>query len=617
MNRTRSLVILLLLGLLLVYMLSSFTANSPVAVGRVVNGIIDLRNANIEGELLHLNGNWEFIPGRIVTPQQINKYNHHLIAVPSDWARQKINGQQLSPQGENTYVLTMVFPKDYNKTVGIKIDLIKSACRIFVNGELKVEQGGLGDKQEGFQPMSLPEAFYFKPVDDKAVIVVQCANYFTPYSGGIISSWFFGSEDLILRRDLFDYGADATLSAFFVLTIVIFLGMFVQRPAQKELWYFALFCLFLWVVLLFQNQRLAIQIYPDIDFSTMVKVENIAAIVSMAAMMNYYNVLLPDKNMAFLRKWVSFSGVLLILFTALTAAPTILYWAGIYFLWEACMGLLILDSMWRGIKRRVTGWVPLLIGLIGSLVIAWSITYDVIQGFDTLYILTLTVPLFLASQLYMLNCRVQQAIIDERTQASELKYLRAQIKPHFIYNALASIAALIRRNPDKARETLLDFSDLLRKMLKSGDENLTELGEEVDIAEYYARIEKTRFGERLDIEFNVPTELRGTRTPILTVHPLVENAIKHNMSVAQGVACVRVTAYRQADKVIICIADSGPGMTHETMRAVEKGKLKGIGLSNTRERLRRYGGDLRMESSEKGTVITVELTRIDADDNSR
>jgi two-component system LytT family sensor kinase len=122
---------------------------------------------------------------------------------------------------------------------------------------------------------------------------------------------------------------------------------------------------------------------------------------------------------------------------------------------------------------------------------------------------------------------------------AELRALRAQVNPHFLFNALTTIGYLIQTAPDRAFGTLMRLSGLLRGVLRAGEEFVT-VGEELDLIEAYLDIERARFEDRLQVHIDVPSELRRVRIPALVIQPLVENAIKHGISecvTGGGYAC--------------------------------------------------------------------------------
>ena len=169
---------------------------------------------------------------------------------------------------------------------------------------------------------------------------------------------------------------------------------------------------------------------------------------------------------------------------------------------------------------------------------------------------------------------------------AELLALRSQINPHFLFNALTTIGYLIKTTPEKAFETLMNLTNLLRGVLKSGTEFST-LGEEIRLIENYLDIEKARFEERLETEINVPAELMHVKIPTLVVQPLVENAVKHGISRMEAGGRVSVSAKLCDDgsRLTVTVTDTGVGMNSNGSDG------NGIGLENITKRLESYFGN--------------------------
>jgi hypothetical protein len=168
---------------------------------------------------------------------------------------------------------------------------------------------------------------------------------------------------------------------------------------------------------------------------------------------------------------------------------------------------------------------------------------------------------------------------------SELRALRAQINPHFLFNALTTIGYLIQHAPARALSTLLRLTTLLRAVLKSEGE-FTTLGQECHLIECYLEIERERFEERLDTTLDIPDSLARTTIPALIVQPLVENAIKHGIAGARDGGRVAVSAALTPDGRRLQVVVSNTGMPLSSV-----GSPDGIGLQNVERRLRCYYGD--------------------------
>jgi hypothetical protein len=188
---------------------------------------------------------------------------------------------------------------------------------------------------------------------------------------------------------------------------------------------------------------------------------------------------------------------------------------------------------------------------------------------------------------------------------AELRALRAQVNPHFLFNALTTIGYLIQTSPQRALGTLMRLSGLLRGVLKAGEEFVT-IGEELDLIEAYLDIERARFEDRLRVYIDVPWELRQLRIPALLIQPLVENAIKHGISECLAGGEVRVSARLQDDSLFITVTDTGLGSTDSV---IQRRKAQGVGLTNVEQRLLRYGSGPNplVIQSAPGVGTTVEV----------
>ncbi len=197
---------------------------------------------------------------------------------------------------------------------------------------------------------------------------------------------------------------------------------------------------------------------------------------------------------------------------------------------------------------------------------------------------------------------------------AELRALRAQISPHFIYNSLGAIASFVRTDPERARELLLEFADFTRYSFRQHGE-FTTLAEELRSIERYLVLEKARFGDRLHVVTRVAPEVLSVTLPFLTVQPLVENAVRHGLEGKDGDGTVTVLALDAGTECIISIEDDGVGSDPEIVRAALTGRTQSasIGLGNVDERMRTvYGNDhgIVVETArDRGTKVTLRVPK--------
>ncbi|WP_408992958.1 sensor histidine kinase [Streptomyces sp. 1268] len=182
-----------------------------------------------------------------------------------------------------------------------------------------------------------------------------------------------------------------------------------------------------------------------------------------------------------------------------------------------------------------------------------------------------------------------------RTQLieAEIKALRAQISPHFIFNSLAAIASFVRTDPEQARELLLEFADFTRYSFRRRGE-FTTLADELHSIDQYLALVRARFGERLSVTLQVAPEVLPVALPFLCLQPLVENAVKHGLEGAVTRSRITISALDAGSEAEVVIEDDGTGMDPERLRQIlrgEGGVSTGIGLLNVDERLRQVYGD--------------------------
>lgn len=172
---------------------------------------------------------------------------------------------------------------------------------------------------------------------------------------------------------------------------------------------------------------------------------------------------------------------------------------------------------------------------------------------------------------------LELARLSELHKQAELQSLRAKINPHFLYNALNSIASLATTDARKTEQMALALSDFFKYAINREQKQLNTLSEELNAIRTYLEIEKVRFGDRLSFEIDCPAELLEIQIPQLLIQPLVENAIKHGLSQITENGLIGILVSKEENQLKIRVYDNGP--------AFPKGPLSGFGIQNTQERI--------------------------------
>jgi two-component system, LytTR family, sensor kinase len=224
--------------------------------------------------------------------------------------------------------------------------------------------------------------------------------------------------------------------------------------------------------------------------------------------------------------------------------------------------------------------------IVGALAVGASyVTGGLIRAADE-------VALWVSGQLELAQLDASRTQLME----AEVRALRAQISPHFIYNSLGAIASFVRTDPDRARELLLEFADFTRYSFRRHGE-YTTLAEELRSVERYLLLEQARFGDRLQVTLRIAPEVLPVAVPFLCIQPLVENAVRHGLEASadkeDGVGRLSILARDLDQECVIEVEDDGTGEDPERVRRALAGdsSMDSVGLGNVDARLRNAYGD--------------------------
>jgi signal transduction histidine kinase len=199
------------------------------------------------------------------------------------------------------------------------------------------------------------------------------------------------------------------------------------------------------------------------------------------------------------------------------------------------------------------------------------------------------------------------AHLETRLAEANLQALQRQLHPHFLFNTLHTISALMHRDIEAADAMLERLGDLLRLTLERIGTQHVRLKDELDFIDKYLEIERARFGDRLRVEFDVDSRILDASVPNLLLQPLVENAVRHGIARKVGGGTVQIVARRDGDRLHLAVRDDGAGMAPDTLRLVNKG----VGLSNTRSRLAHLYGERQRFDFDRpaggGLAVTIDI----------
>ena len=280
--------------------------------------------------------------------------------------------------------------------------------------------------------------------------------------------------------------------------------------------------------------------------------------------------------------------------------------------------------------RNLLLYFPALISFAGihqviHLAVLWSITPSWSQkypalidcyrayfafGFYVDLIIALLIMIAVHALLYYQNFRASelaQSSLKTQLAQAQLRALKMQLHPHFLFNTLHSISSLVLEDPLKANSMIARLGDFLRLTVENSEQQLVTLKEETEFLRCYLDIEQVRFGDRLTVAFELEPQTLSAQVPHLILQPIVENAVQHALAPRAAPGHINIEAKRLNSVLRVAISDNGPGISSN---ANLPGK-KGVGLSNVRTRLQQiYGSDFRFElvnDGDGGLTVVMEI----------
>lgn len=219
-----------------------------------------------------------------------------------------------------------------------------------------------------------------------------------------------------------------------------------------------------------------------------------------------------------------------------------------------------------------------------------------------------------------IEAKKEKAELENEYKACRLKALQSQMNPHFLFNVLNSISSLaIIEEAPKTQEVIYDLSNMLRYTLKKVDKILS-LEEELDYIELYLKLQKVRFGDRLEYSINISDSIKDQKIPFMSIQPFVENAIIHGLEKKEKCGKIEIFSEETNDSLTLFIKDNGTGITRDELNNIRESlkdkysdDLEKIGINNVNKRMADYYGNnynIDIESNiREGTLVKITFAK--------
>jgi LytS/YehU family sensor histidine kinase len=264
-------------------------------------------------------------------------------------------------------------------------------------------------------------------------------------------------------------------------------------------------------------------------------------------------------------------------------------------------GLFSVLEVWAHATFYQPGWQPRGIEFLGAILLDFA----VLGAWTGLYY-GINYYLMLAEQ------TERMANVAAQANSAQLEMLRYQLNPHFLFNTLNSISTLVLlKQTERANAMLSRLASFLRYSLVGEREGLATIAQEAEALKLYLDIERTRFESRLRTRFDIAPDVMEARLPSLLLQPIVENAIKYAVTPSEEGADILIDARRIGDRLVLTVADTGPGLNGGAVPPNSGVSSTQVGLANIRDRLvQAYGADHRFEladNSPHGLIVLIEI----------
>jgi len=554
-------------------------------------GTIDLSRLDFDqGGITTLDGDWQFYWNQLLSYDDLStQIPDTLASVPDTWDNYFLSDTPLPAFGYATYRLHVITSLPSGTELGLWINNFSSAYNLFIDGDLVSSNGRVAMNANEEIGQYDSRAVYFEIPGDEFDIVIQVSNFHYA-RGGVWYNLILGSADSV--RD-YDTHKSFVAAAQFGILMIVFLYCISVYLLLRELkinLIFGFLCFFLALFLDALNMTYLWKLFPTLSIDAYVFIWYSSGIWATFLLVAYFAEIFRSR----------FSSVAAKVFLVLTAGFQLLHIVAPVSIYTACFGPLnVVPQMYLYIPEFACILIMLCIRLrdmkrvallnifgIALLVAAFihdSLYYTHIASYNTGELSQYGAIAVLLIQLIYQAKRTRE--YRDNTVNAELKFLRAQINPHFLYNSMNTFISISRYDPDTARNLMANFSEYLRKRFDiKGTGQLAPLKEEIKLAQAYLNIEQARFEDRIDVRFDLP-ELQDVMVPACMLQPVVENAVIHGILPKPQGGRIDVKVERSADTLHFSVRDDGVGMDAQMIRQVVKSDTDGVGLANISQRL--------------------------------
>lgn len=621
MKNAKWILILLLLNIIL----TGCTLNQSKSY-KAKNGTIDLGQWNLNtDENVSLSGEWELYGDKLFTYSDFKNNQSEkplLVEVPKPWTDYGEKG--LKSQGVGTYRLHVKTKLPSNSLMSLRVYTFSSAYKMFINDKEVASNGTVGYKKEEYKPEYKPLTTVFNIPNSEFDIIIQVAN-FDFYRGGFWYDIHMGSVDSIRKYQNYLIGKELFIVGSFFVVALFYLSISILNQNAKIYLYFGIMAVLAIIVFDVLGELLICSIFPDMPFNILIRIWYTAIQLLIFMLIVYVGELFPTK---YNKKFIYLFGIVTAIITGLYIFTPVIFYTRFAKLLDGITILAVGYSIVLaviGYKKKMEG---ALLYIIGIIIVFMTIFHDIFYRHNYInsyfgeitfigeFIILLINVFIHARKTANENEEKIRLIMEVESSKraaiiSERNFLQAQIKPHFLFNALSVIASLSIRNPGKTRSLVISLGEYLRNSFDfDSSDDMVPIHKELELIEAYMEIEKARYRDRISFEVDWDDSI-DVKIPRFVIQPLVENAIRHGILKNPHGGVVTVNIRSESDFVKIEVTDNGKGIPQDVMNKIlnDSKEIRGVGIKNINKRLKSlYGKGINISSEiDKYTKVSFEV----------
>lgn len=610
-EKTFPIVILLTLACLVA--LLWLLIDTPVPVQPARDGKMDMSDWN--GETIMLSGQWDFYWNRFLDKYDLsqNPLPDLKAEVPSVWNNFVVNGREVGGMGFATYRLHMTGVKA-GTPLALRVIPFSTAYELYIDDELAASSGKISTSADGFVPQYTIQTVIFEPDRDEFDIILHVSN-FTYARGGAWYAIYFGNPEKVARisQDIFARDNLVTIGLLLLSAASVFL--LILRRDRGYLLFICLCFVFLLRTII-DGSYLIYYLFPSVSFRTVICIDYISLYWLPVLCVALFRYIYPENlSLIYLKLLILYATVI----TVLTLALPISIFTQYIYLAELVAAVTciygVMKMLLLTLKRNREAYFIFTGGSALTLCVFHDLLCEnnlIVAGYVELSPMGfLALAIFLQCMFWVRydrsNKENERMLIelnkaDERERKLELQFLKSQIRPHFINNALNAVISISRTDSEKSRKLLIEFSKYLQSCY--GVENLDNkipIENELSFVRAYVALEQARFSESLFVDYDIDSIF--LMIPPLTLQPLVENAIIHGVKEKDGDGHVLIYVKDCGDFAKVGASDDGVGIDPEYAAALLSNEHigTGVGIHNINRRMKRlYNTELHLENRPGG-----------------